>query len=128
MMDLWSTEDPISIEVTDNSSEEMVVPLTLDQIRSKLMNDMKELERDIEEDIFENDFLDVQSSLFKLNNKVWPKMVAVSDKIYYGILLANDTQALEREHLVRQALKTDVARMRFKTGWVNHKCQSMNEL
>jgi hypothetical protein len=116
MMDLWSTEDPVSIEVTDNSSEEMVVPLTLDQIRSKLMNDMKELERDIEEDIFENDFLDVQSSLFKLNNKVWPKMVAVSDKIYYGILLANDTQALEREHLVRQALKTDVARMRFKTG------------
>ena len=119
MMDLWSTEDPVSIEVTDNSSEEMVVPLTLEQIRSKLMNDMKELERDIEEDIFENDFLDVQSSLFKLNNKVWPKMVAVSDKIYYGILLANETQALEREHLVRQALKTDVARMRFKTGWVN---------
>lgn len=117
MADLFSVEDfdPISLEDVD-SSEEVQVPLTLEQIRTKLMRDLGELERDIEEDIFENDFLDVQSSLFKLNNKVWPKLVAVSDKIYYQVLLANDTEALEREHWIRTGLKRDVSRMRFKTG------------
>lgn len=121
MADLFSAEDlfdPVSLEVLDvDSSEEVQVPLTLEQIRTKLMSDLGELEREIEEDIFENDFLDVQSSLFKLNNKVWPKLVAVSDKIYYQILLANDTEALEREHWIRTGLKRDVSRMRFKTGY-----------
>ncbi|XP_046448290.1 uncharacterized protein LOC124197076 [Daphnia pulex] len=128
MADLFSVEDfdPISLEVFDvDSSEEVQVPLTLEQIRTKLMRDLGELERDIEEDIFENDFLDVQSSLFKLNNKVWPKLVAVSDKIYYQILLANDTEALEREHWIRTGLKRDVSRMRFKTG--TRKCPSSDE-
>jgi hypothetical protein len=117
MVDLWSSEDPYSIEVVDDdSSEEVGIPLTLEQIRYKLMRYMKELEREIEEDIFENDFLDIQSSLFKLNNKVWPRMVAVSDRIYDQVLLANDTQALEREDQISQELKRDVSRMRFKTG------------
>ena len=126
MVDLWSSEDPYSIEVVDDdSSEEVGIPLTLEQIRYKLMRYMKELEREIEEDIFENDFLDIQSSLFKLNNKVWPRMVAVSDRIYDQVLLANDTQALEREDQIRQELKRDVSRMRFKTGYIHLKISSM---
>jgi hypothetical protein len=115
MADLWSAEDSVEVD-DDDSSEEVRAPLTLDQIRSKLTSYMGELEREIEEDVFEKDFLDVQSSLFKLNNKVWPKLAAVSDKIYYQILLANDTEALEREHWIRQGLKRDVSRMRFKAG------------
>lgn len=118
MADLWSSEDFDPVSVEDDSSEEVVVPITLEQARVRLMRYMRELERDIEEDIFENDYLDVQSSLYKLNNRVWPKMVYLSDQIYDNLLLANDVKALEREHKIRVGLKRDVARIRFKTGYI----------
>ncbi|KZS16703.1 uncharacterized protein LOC116927141 [Daphnia magna] len=123
--DLWSSEDFDPVSVEDDSSEEVVVPITLEQARVRLMRYMRELERDIEEDIFENDYLDVQSSLYKLNNRVWPKMVYLSDQIYDNLLLANDVKALEREHKIRVGLKRDVARIRFKTG--TRKCPSPDE-
>lgn len=119
--DLWSSEifDPISIEVDDDSSEEVFVPLTLEQTRARLVRYMRELEREIEEDVFENDFHDVQSSLYKLNTRVWPKMIELSDRIYDNLLLADDATALEREHKLRLGLKRDVARIRFKTGYIH---------
>ena len=109
-----STEDllPMSIEMVD-SSEEVFLPLTNEQTRLRLMKYMRKLEREMDEDILENDFLDIQSALFKLNNKLWPKMVDVSEKIFHTL---NDVKAIERENKLRDGLRQDVARLRFKAG------------
>lgn len=119
LTDVWSSEDrvdlidPISLEDV-GSSEEVTVPLTPEQTRQRLMKYMRELEREIDEDLYEKDYVDVQSSLFKLNNRLWPQLINLSDKIYYSLL--DDPKLIEREHKIRLGLKRDVARLHFKAG------------
>lgn len=77
---------------------------------------MNELEREIAEDILENDFNDVQSSLFKLNTQVLPRIVSLSDAIYNS--LNGDSVGLQREIRIQETLKQDVARIRYKAGYI----------
>jgi len=118
-----SAEDliPLSMETID-SSEEVFLPLTNEQTRLRLMKYMRKLEREMDEDILEKDVLDIESALFKLNNKLWPKMVDVSEKIFNTL---NDAKAIERENKIRLGLRQDVARLRFKAG--ARICQSPDE-
>lgn len=114
IVDLLAVDDfgPISIEVVD-SSEEILLPLTDEQLRLRFIRYMRKLEREIEEDIFENDYFDIQESLMKLDTQVWPKIVSLSNTITNKLV---DQKMVDNEIQLHHQLKQDLARIRYKAG------------
>ena len=86
----------------------------MESLRQRYIYEIAEIERDIDEDLFERDYSDVREELYKFEHRVWPRVVELNERILKE-KSANPTVA-ETERKLQANLKQTADRIRSKAG------------
>lgn len=111
---LWSTGN--CLPVSSEESDEIRLPLNptlsdLQRERQRFVLELKEIERDVDENLFEKDFSDVRKELRKLELVIWPRLLQLNERI-----LKDPTGNTDVERRLQGELQQIANRIKTKAG------------